>query len=345
MLILCLLLLTAGCGSGTNNIINNSPTLSNADVTTVPPDTYPPSSSGISTTPSDSPAATVTQEPSKTTTPSPDTPENFDNLSVKLSSITPFVLAKPSFDGQKSIPSQTTGTKPYLSIVSQKTNNITDEAVWIKQNQLKYPFFKFSETHYLAGFAKYKLPSTVPTAYNGNNIRNASFDSKNVYLVYGDYEGKNCFLFVVDRSTSKIKCAYSFVNYLYVSDWTIYFQEVMSAAEENGILYVSTSHLGYSKDTNGKNAYITAINTSTNKAIWRTGALICNSRNFIISGDYIISGYGFSSEDDFMYIIDKSTGTGISKLKVKTGPDFIIPKDGKLFVRCYDTDYVFSFVK
>jgi hypothetical protein len=32
----------------------------------------------------------------------------------------------------------------------------------------------------------------------------------------------------------------------------------------------------------------------------------------------------------------------ISQEKVKSGPEYILARDGKLYVRCYDTDYVFE---
>lgn len=56
----------------------------------------------------------------------------------------------------------------------------------------------------------------------------------------------------------------------------------------------------------------------------------------------IVSGYGFTKEPDFLYLLDKKTGQVIARAKVKSGPDYIVLKDGKVYVRCYDMDYVFE---
>ena len=41
-------------------------------------------------------------------------------------------------------------------------------------------------------------------------------------------------------------------------------------------------------------------------------------------------------------MLDTHDGTIAKKVKVKSGPDYFIIKDGELHVRTYDTDYRFS---
>ena len=76
--------------------------------------------------------------------------------------------------------------------------------------------------------------------------------------------------------------------------------------------------------------------------LWRTDALVCNSRDFVIYNDVIICGYGFTSEPDFLYQIDINTGKVISEIPLNSMADYIVLKDNKVYVRCYDTDYVFE---
>ena len=54
------------------------------------------------------------------------------------------------------------------------------------------------------------------------------------------------------------------------------------------------------------------------------------------------SGYGFTAEPDFLFVLDMKTGEVVEKTKVKSGPEVILDKSGELYVRTYDHDYVFG---
>jgi hypothetical protein len=69
---------------------------------------------------------------------------------------------------------------------------------------------------------------------------------------------------------------------------------------------------------------------------------VCNSYNFLVRGDYIITGYGFTAEPDYLYVLDRRTGKTLSRIRLRTGPSYVIEKAGKLYVRTYDTNYVFE---
>ncbi len=117
------------------------------------------------------------------------------------------------------------------------------------------------------------------------------------------------------------------------------------ATIRNDILYVSNYHNTYASSA-PHNGYITALDLNDNfKVLWRTEPLTCNSDNFVIVDDAIICGYGFTAEDDFVYVLDLSTGKRVSTTKVKTGPDWFYADGQHLYVRCYDTDYVFDLIR
>jgi hypothetical protein len=59
----------------------------------------------------------------------------------------------------------------------------------------------------------------------------------------------------------------------------------------------------------------------------------------------IVAGYGFTRESDFLYLVERKTGDVIAKHALKTGPEYVLEKDGKIYVRAYDTDYVFEIRK
>lgn len=142
---------------------------------------------------------------------------------------------------------------------------------------------------------------------------------------------------------------------LYILDFTEYYE---SEAYKNGdrftdegigyakivddVLYVSTFHTTYAS-SESKNAYITAFDMKNNfKVIWKSEPLTCNSKNFEIIDNSIICGYGFTDEDDYVYVLDRSTGKRKNSIRVKTAPEYFYYKNGKLYVRTYDTDYVFG---
>ena len=62
--------------------------------------------------------------------------------------------------------------------------------------------------------------------------------------------------------------------------------------------------------------------------------------NFLVKGDVILCGYGFTEEDDYLYQINRNTGEIIDRLLLKKMPDLLIEQDGKLYVHTYSYDYV-----
>ena len=56
----------------------------------------------------------------------------------------------------------------------------------------------------------------------------------------------------------------------------------------------------------------------------------------------IICGYGFTNEPDYLYLINKNTGDLLQQIKLNTAPEYIIRKQDQLYVRTYDTDYIFE---
>lgn len=113
----------------------------------------------------------------------------------------------------------------------------------------------------------------------------------------------------------------------------------------DGILYLSIYHNTYAESA-PHNGYIMAIDPEDDfKVLWKTEPLTCNTDNFLVTDDALICGYGFTAEDDFVYVLDRQTGKRVQSLKVKTGPDWFNIKDGQLYVYCYDTNYVFDIIE
>lgn len=114
------------------------------------------------------------------------------------------------------------------------------------------------------------------------------------------------------------------------------------AAAVEGVLYLSVAHSTYAKSSMGKNAWITAVDLATGAWRWQSDPLVCNASEFVVLGDHLVCGYGFTAEPDAVTVLDRGTGATVAKVKVKSGPEHLVLKDGRLYVRTYDTDYVFS---
>ncbi|MCK5065531.1 MAG: hypothetical protein KAQ97_09620 [Candidatus Fermentibacteraceae bacterium] len=126
------------------------------------------------------------------------------------------------------------------------------------------------------------------------------------------------------------------------TDRDFVFQGLKWAEVEGGILYVSTAHRTYSSSSNGLNAYITALDLETRQILWRSQPLVSNSENFLIEGETIITGYGFTNENDYVYLLNRITGEVMDSYQVPSAPGYFYRQDDHLYVRCYDSNCVFS---
>lgn len=113
---------------------------------------------------------------------------------------------------------------------------------------------------------------------------------------------------------------------------------------EGNTVYVCASHRTYSSSSGGKNAYLMAVDLTTGKIKWMTKPLTCNSQ-FVVTGNSIICGYGFSGEMHYVYVVDKNTGRRASKLVVKKSPELFSIMGNKVYSRMYAYDYTFNLKK
>jgi hypothetical protein len=114
------------------------------------------------------------------------------------------------------------------------------------------------------------------------------------------------------------------------------YEQVVWAHEANGVLYVENAHSTYSSSSYGRNAYVTAIDLKTQKKLWRSPALVANARTFLVTGRYLITGYGFTNELDYLYLLDRASGRVVDRLDLPTGPERITWQGRDVKVRTYD---------
>lgn len=86
--------------------------------------------------------------------------------------------------------------------------------------------------------------------------------------------------------------------------------------------------------------FMFAYDLKNEKLLWRSADQSYNSMNFVVEGDVLICGYGFTAEPDYLYQINRNTGEIIDRLLLKKMPDLIVEQDGKLYVHTYSYNYV-----
>jgi outer membrane protein assembly factor BamB len=113
-------------------------------------------------------------------------------------------------------------------------------------------------------------------------------------------------------------------------------EQVVWAREADGVLYVETAHQTYAESSGGLNGYLTAVSIRTERILWRSPSLVANASDFVLAGDVLVSGYGFTKEPDFLYVLDRRTGRALNRLAVPSAPERIVRHGNRLAVRTYD---------
>lgn len=206
----------------------------------------------------------------------------------------------------------------HLEKLEETPNGVSDLQQWVADNQLDFQAMPYE-------------------------------DEKYVYNTFGDNAFDTYELLLKELSGEEREITLDFSDYNYANDFeeeekAFVFQRIIWAKVEENILYVATGHYTYAASS-PHNAYITAIDMDDFHVLWKTSPLVCNSLSFEIVGDAIICGYGFTAEDDFLYILDKKTGVVQEAIPLKKAPEYIYRKDDILYVKTYDADLRFQILE
>lgn len=279
-----------------------------------------------------------------------DTIDSNDGNSEKETgeSITTYLMDTPPFKYYIADGIEDKLTHPLkLTELDSKKNQITDESEWIAENNLIINSFKITDFYQSSNAS---LPSNIDATWNDFIITSAFYDDAYIYCTYGADYSEGRVLKIYEANSQKEVYCLDFSKYSYSpeykeSDYDYIQQKINGAAIKDNILYISHSHNTYAISSNGMNAYITAIDLSDMKVLWRSEALVSNAYNILIVDDVIISGYGFTDEADYLYQLDRTTGKVLDKTLLATAASYIILKEEKLYVRTYNRDYVFEITR
>jgi hypothetical protein len=165
------------------------------------------------------------------------------------------------------------------------------------------------------------------------------------YLIttYGENWGNTLKVTITDEAQQTLYAAYDFESYKFSPKTTLMgnTQSLDDFIIEGNILYFSFGTNSYSDGAGYQTGYIAAFDMEKQELIWVSQPLTCNS-HFAVVDNSITCGYGFTSEPDNLFILDKYSGQRIQKLTLKKMALEVVPKNGYLYVRTYSYDYLFE---
>jgi hypothetical protein len=265
--------------------------------------------------------------------------------------INPVVLPRPPFDYYLA-GTRVEDSKVRLVEVSEKSNKITDEEEWFGNNDLALPDFIVPNPFVIGNekatmHEKGKLPQQIPLKQGDDILTRAIKQGSQMLSMYGHDFGSGRYLTGFDLASGKADFAFDFRDFIlppkYLDADRDFVNESLNwATLKDNVLYVSNGHSTYAKSSYGLNAYLSAIDAGSGRLLWRSAPLISNSENFLLYRDAIITGYGFTAEPHFLYVVNQKDGRVVQTIKVKKSPEYILNKGDTIFVRTYDTDYVFK---
>lgn len=262
----------------------------------------------------------------------------------------------------KELPARNT-RKVKLAVLSTKANDITDDDNWLGKygNEMPYRRAWFGDMPSDGSFNEFlSVPLTYEDLYRGDMEKHADYWVVGYGLKKFEHDwGYDCNLLVVtDPGLGKVRYVFDFralTNaFCQMTDntpgnevsswWTSPTFYGLTFDEKEPIAYVAMAHNTYASSSHGKNAYLLAIDIKTGQIKWMTKPLTCNSE-FIITGNSIICGYGFTNEKHYVYVVDKQTGRRAQQILIAKSPSYFSLKGNRLYMRTYSFDYVLSVTK
>lgn len=271
----------------------------------------------------------------------------------------PVPLEEPSFHLRRTVPS---GGSPFeLVLTWSGSNRVTDYEEWFSSIGGKWPSFTYHNGGLNDVIRRDTPPPGVPgiievPGYDRFHLYQVIGSGDHLIALYGDPPNRfdvvldPGLLYILRKSDFTFEGILDFLGYGHPptphpeENSPLTFQALRWAEIAGNILYVSNAHQTFSSASGGRNGYITAIDLGTLEVRWRSPSLVSNSANFLLLDDVIISGYGFTGEDDSVHVLSRETGDLLLSVPVPSSPEYLYLNDDTLHVRCFDSDLVFRLV-
>ena len=119
------------------------------------------------------------------------------------------------------------------------------------------------------------------------------------------------------------------------------FNQPTGVVRDGDQIYLLLQFNGYASEIKGRGNLVLAGDLCRHQIVWRSADLASNAPLLRV-GEYLITGYGFTREKDWLFVLDRRTGRTVQKLSLPKSPDALRATDDQLFVRLYDGYAVFS---
>ncbi len=188
------------------------------------------------------------------------------------------------------------------------------------------------------------VPSHVPTRLGPLELFLADDADGGILAFYREpYDRSSCTL----GGTSNCATEARFYDGAGRLAWTLPLAQVMSRPDHlevqdirlaDGVLYFNEACQSYAAEAGRACSSLVAVDPRAPRVLWRTKPLTSNGR-FRLRGCYIVAGYGFTAEPDFLHLVDRATGDVLQKLPVASAPEALTLKGrSALDVELYSGD-------
>jgi hypothetical protein len=225
-------------------------------------------------------------------------------------------------------------TPLHLALYHEEMNQIVDEEDWFDRNGLSYPqaiaahvsgipqSTRFGDLKYLRSHNKryYAIYETVYMLKEPMDI----YDEGHRYaLVVFDTANDTVDVFVLDEMFPDIleMCWFEAID---------------------DLAYFNATYNGYADIRDNKSGYLYCLDITSGEIRWATKNLISSYCGFTAYKDHLLTGYGFTAEPDFLYVVNRYNGDIVQTIPVRTAHEHIVIKNDKCYVRTYNTNYIYT---
>ena len=110
--------------------------------------------------------------------------------------------------------------------------------------------------------------------------------------------------------------------------------EVQDIRYDKGKFYFNMACPTYSEQYHGKCSRLYCLDAGTGAIDWRTDYLTSNDI-ILVCDNFVVCSYGFTSEKDFVFLLDKKTGKVTCRMSLAKKAQYAEVKDGRLYVVDY----------
>lgn len=106
--------------------------------------------------------------------------------------------------------------------------------------------------------------------------------------------------------------------------------EIQDIRLQGGKLYFNEACQSYSAEAGGRCSALVRVDPVRGTLDWRSRNLVSNNV-FIFHGPYIVAGYGFTREPDFLYLVSPETGRVVASRALDSAHSYLEARDGDVY--------------